>query len=380
MRRADRFWSRRHPLLAPLALLGVNLVIFAVFALIAEIALRIYVPYNPSYYMAVGGNDREVEYPYGTIKINRDGFADEEFDLSHSRRVGYFGDSVTYGVGAGHGYRFSDLLRAAYPEYSHMNFGGIGLSVSKETIERSVELADRFELDFAVYFLNMNDIVPDVAVAPVSPGSKTELPWSRRILVWVYGHADWMRGKSYLYTSLRTLAKNYLEARGVGFHGYPAYEFHPTAERSVLLETVRRIDDFHDELERHGVELIVVILPYEMQISDEAEHVYRSDGISWEDGFIGGSTQRTLEEAFASDVRVIDLLPAFVDPDHAERSREENSVGEFFVYDRGDKLDWNHPNRAGHRVIADYLKRIGLLDSAQPIVQAAPLREDRPIE
>ena len=124
----------------------------------------------------------------------------------------------------------------------------------------------------------------------------------------------------------------------------------------------------------------MVIVPYEMQISDEAAKVYRDDGITWEDGFLGGSTQRILAEAFASGVRVIDLLPAFVDPDHPERSRAENGVGEFFVYDRGDKLDWNHPNRAGHRAIADYLKRVELLDPTPPIERAAASGEDRAVE
>jgi phospholipase/lecithinase/hemolysin len=30
-------------------------------------------------------------------------------------------------------------------------------------------------------------------------------------------------------------------------------------------------------------------------------------------------------------------------------------VGEYFVFNRGDALDWVHPNRAGHRLVAEYL-------------------------
>jgi len=30
-------------------------------------------------------------------------------------------------------------------------------------------------------------------------------------------------------------------------------------------------------------------------------------------------------------------------------------VGEAFVYDKGDKIDWNHPNRFGHARIAAWL-------------------------
>lgn len=357
-------WLRRHP---GVVLLAVNAVLFVGFALLAEVFLRLYVPYNPGYYVAVRGTSQEVEYPYGTIKINRDGFADIDFDLTRPRQVGYFGDSVTYGVGAGYGYRFSDLLREAYPDLDHLNLGGIGLSVSQDTIDRSLELADRYGLDTAVYFLNLNDIVPDATVVPQQQNAVIEdAPWTRRALVWLAGHADWLRGKSYLYTALRTIAKNQLEARGVGFHGYKAFELEPDAQRAVVLETAERVVDFHDQLARHGVELIVVLLPYEMQISDEAARVYASQGIHWEPGFLDGSTQRILAEALAPHLRVIDLLPAFVDPDHPAESRSKIGVGEYFVYNRGDKLDWNHPNREGHRRIAEYLERVELLGPPGP--------------
>lgn len=361
-------WLRRHP---GLILLGVNAVLFAGCALLAEVFLRLYVPYNPGYYMAVKGTAREVEYPYGIIKINRDGFPDIDFDLSRPRQVGYFGDSVTYGVGAGYGYRFSDLLREAYPDFDHLNLGGIGLSVSQDTIDRSLELADRYGLDTAVYFLNLNDIVPDATVAPQLENAVVEeAPWTRRALVWLSAHTDWLRGKSYLYTALRTFVKNQLEARGVGFHGYEAFELEPESHRAVVLETAARVVDFHDRLAEHGAELIVVLLPYEMQISDEATRVYQAHGIHWEPGFLEGSTQRLLSDALTPHLRVIDLMPAFVDSGRPAKSRAENGVGEYYVYNRGDKLDWNHPNREGHRRIAEYLERVGLLGPPGP--HAAP--------
>ena len=66
-------------------------------------------------------------------------------------------------MGAGHGYRVSDLLEPIYPQYEHMNFGGIGLSVSDNEIEMFLRLADRFALDEVVYLFNLNDIVSDRA-------------------------------------------------------------------------------------------------------------------------------------------------------------------------------------------------------------------------
>src|SRR5690606_40047935 len=108
-------------------------------------------------------------------------------------------------------------------------------------------------------------------------------------------------------------------------------------------------------------------------ISEEAARVYRGHGISWEAGFLEGSAQRMLVELLGPHMRVVDLMPAFIDLQQREKSRRENGVGEYFVYDRGDKLDWNHPNRAGHRRIAEYLTRIELFGPAvaQPVSAAA---------
>src|SRR5690606_15794708 len=69
----NRTWLRRHPIVV---LLAVNVVLFGFLLLAAEIFLRLWVPYNPGYYVAVRGTSKEVEYPYGVIKINRDGFPD----------------------------------------------------------------------------------------------------------------------------------------------------------------------------------------------------------------------------------------------------------------------------------------------------------------
>lgn len=60
-------------------------------------------------------------------------------------------------------------------------------------------------------------------------------------------------------------------------------------------------------------------------------------------------------DALDPAIPAFDAYHAFVDAADPEGSRARNAVGEYFVYDKGDKLDWNHPNRAGHRAIADYL-------------------------
>ena len=99
-----------------------------------------------------------------------------------------------------------------------------------------------------------------------------------------------------------------------------------------------------------------------LQISEAAARTYAQHGIQWSPGFLAGSTQEKLIEHFDDDFQVIDMLDAFLDPDARETSRQRIDVGEYFVYNKGDKLDWNHPNRDGHRLMADYLVRKGFLD------------------
>lgn len=351
-------WFVRHP---AIALLGFNVALFLLVAIVAEIALRISIPYNPGYYIAVKGNSQELIYPYGTIYMNSDGFSDKEFDLENPNRIGYFGDSVTYGTGAGFGYRITELLEEAYPDYEHMNFGGLDLSASAASISFFVKLAKRYELDKAIYLFNLNDILTDQAVAG------TEKTKVTHAIDWIRHYLDWLRGKSYVYTYLRNLAKSSLAVSGTGWLGYPAYEFHPSEHEEVLRETAERIDLLAQQMRELNVEFSVVLLPYEMQISTEAAEKYASLGVAWEDGFLDGKTQKMLATFIDGDVRVLDAYDSFVDPAAPERSREANRLGEYFVYDKGDKLDWNHPNRAGHRKIADYLIRNEIF---------GPLRDD----
>ncbi len=346
-------WFSRHPVLA---LVGFNLLVFALLAGVAEIALRLFISYNPGFYASVRATDTELEHPYGIIKINSHGFPDDEWALSRPRRIGYFGDSVTYGVGAGYPYRISEIVEAAYPDYEHLNLGGIGLSVSNAEIGHAAKLARRFGLTDAIYLFNLNDILPDQAF------SGELRPTSLRMRDQVVNYLDWLRGRSYLYTSLRTQAKNLLRRQGIGFHGYSAYEFEPRKYESILRETAGRINHFHEVMAENGVRLSIVILPYEMQISLEAQETYADLGIVWEDGFIERGTQQVIAPFFAPDLPVVDAYWAFIDdPQEPESSRGRNGLGEFFVYNKGDKLDWNHPNRAGHRRIGEYLVRRDIL-------------------
>jgi lysophospholipase L1-like esterase len=331
-----------------MAIYAVGALLFV--ALSLELMLRWIVDYRPDYYAGFSreAKGRTVEYPYGTIHFNSDGFPDDEFERPKRRpRIGYVGDSICYGVGAGYGYRVSELLETALPGYEHLNFGGVGLDLRDQSVAYTVDLVRRFELDHVIYLMNLNDLAP--------AGGTGDSPVVQRVQG-VARLLDPLRGRSYLVSSIRFAAKNLLMRLGYSQHR-PAYELYPDRFPKVFEATAERIERLERGIRAEGADLVVVIIPYEMQISSEAARVYGELGFRWGgEAFLDRGPQRLLIQDLP-DVRVIDAYWAFVDPADPEGSRSRNAIGEYYVYNRGDRIDWNHPNRAGHRRIADYLAR-----------------------
>ena len=372
----------RHPVLSLALVLG-GLLTLGVLA--AELTLRATLDYHIDYYTGVTRPGR-VEYPYGPIYINSRGHPDLEWDLSDTRaRLAFYGDSVTYGVGAGHGHRLSDLVREAHPELQVLTLAAVGARLKDPgRVER---LARDFGVETLVYVMNLNDVTPDPlrrpsrrdsepsrrdsepgrrdsepppvaelsskAVPEATEAEATEESVVRRLRKLVLERLDVLRGKSYLYNFLRLRVKNLLVLQGFEASGFQAVELQPGQHGAVFDLTAARVNEAARLLQAAGVRFCLLILPYEMQISSQAATVYRDMGVRWEEGFLEGSPQRAITSRLSVDIESLDATAAFVDPGDAEESRARNGLGVYFVYDRGDKIDWNHPTRAGHRRIAD---------------------------
>jgi lysophospholipase L1-like esterase len=335
-------------------LLAANGLIAALFVSLAEIGLRVWVPYNPGYYVVLREEPGVYTYPFGELRRNSRGFPDDEFDLASPKpRVGYFGDSVTRGVGAGHGYRIPDLLEPLRPDVEHWTFEVAVNGIDAKTHPRILAIAEKFRLAEVVYMLNLNDLLP--TRPPEQGGSKPSLRAVRQRLKWL----DGLRGRSYLYSALRFRFAELMLSLGYGHHGWKAAELFPHENAKTVQQTAERITALARAVEAQGRRMSVIMLPYEMQISDEAARTYAELGVQWEPGFLERSTQAAIQQALPDDVRTIDAYWAFVDPADEQGSRRANGVGDYFVFNRGDKLDWNHPNRAGHVKIAEYLARLG---------------------
>lgn len=360
-------WYRSH---RALALVLVNLVLLLGLAVVAEIVLRITITYNPGYYVSF--NDRTdaggIEFEWGLQKFNSLGFADEEFDLSKPIRIGYAGDSVTRGVGCGYGYRYTELLEEAYPDFLHANLAKSGAGIAAdEQVNLLLDLTGKLGFTTVICALNLNDCLPDEY-----GGDEHATTTLRRLKLFVRDYVDWLRGRSYLYNFLRTRVKNCLQAQNIDFHGFPSAELFPRKYEQTIRQMAARVNRLKSALEQRGVEFIVLIFPYEMQISEAAARTYAAKGIRWEPEFLSGSTQRMIMAEFDPGTRCYNLLNAFIDAEVAGKSRESYDVGECFVFDRGDRLDWNHPNREGHRLIAEYLIRQGIFDHLAAPAGASP--------
>ena len=315
---------------------------------VAEGLLRSKIAYRIDYYTGTVVSNRLIRYPFGDMPFNSNGYPDREWDDADPRaHVGFWGDSITSGVGAGFGYRYTDIISRSRSDRYYMNFGGPGEDgiADDRAIGKILELVERHRLKRVVYAMDLNDILPDKSSATQHSELYKAKPLIKRYL-------DVLRTRSYLYNYLR-LKLTYAAVRmGYGYHGDEAYEFHPANNVAILNQTVDRINKLAASLPRYGADLCVVLFPYEMQISDDAAARYQRDGIRWSGELLAGEPQKMILARLSRDIVAVDLAPAFQSiPD----SHGDIRVGQYFVFDQGDALDWVHPNRAGHRLIADYL-------------------------
>jgi hypothetical protein len=317
--------------------------------IVAEVVLRYSVSYQMHYYTPISISNRLNSYSFGDIPFNSAGYPDREWDPTDPReRVGFWGDSITSGVGAGFGYRYTDIIRDSRQDRYYMNFGGPGEDgiADDEAIGRILALVERFRLSKVVYAMDLNDILPDKGSVVAQ---RPQLHGAKRL---IKKYLDFLRTRSYLYYYLRLKLTSLAARLGYGYHGDQMYELHPARNAVIVEQTVGRINRLSAALRTRGAQLCVLLFPYEMQVSTDAASRYRRDGIRWSSELLAGEPQKTILSGLTPDIGAVDLAAAFAEtPNSAQRIR----VGQYFVFNRGDALDWIHPNRSGHRLIAEYL-------------------------
>jgi hypothetical protein len=340
-----RFIERHHRSI----LVGWTFLVLCLLLVAAEVLLRYTVSYRVDYYTGSTISNRLIRYPFGDMPFNSNGYPDREWDKTDPRiRVGFWGDSITSGHGAGFGYRYTDIISESRQDRYYMNFGGPGEDgvADDRAIDKIIEIVQRYRLQKIVYAMDLNDILPDKE-APEARHSELH---KARLLVKRY--LDVLRTRSYVYNYLRLKLRNAAARMGYGYHGDEAFELHPARNAVIVNQTVDRINKLWVILKRREVDLCVVLFPYEMQISADAAARYQQDGVRWSSELLQGEPQKMILRRLSREIVAVDLAPAFHQgPD----GRRPIGVGEYFVFNQGDALDWFHPNRDGHRLIAEYL-------------------------
>ena len=269
-----------------------------------EILTRSFLNFEMDYYSKPKNieNKKILIHPYGQIPVNSFGFYDEEINFENQKeKIAYFGDSVTYGVGAGYPYRFTEYLDVIAPEFDHINLtGGLGISLIDWNKKHEEFLLEK-KIKKIVYVMNLNDILPLSEHTLDKEGIYFQEKKNIRSLVfYIRPFDDSLRGKSMLYTFLRYKIKNFLIKKGYESSGFQAIELNPQSNKTHLLNAAKIINIWSKQLKDLGINSCVVVVPYEMQISREAMIFYSSIGIKFDNEFINFSTQEILKEKISS--------------------------------------------------------------------------------
>ena len=319
--------------------------------IILEILCRFLVDYEKNFYASLGSPPKNgfIIHPYGKIPVNSYGFYDEEFDFDNKKKkIAYFGDSITYGVGAGYPYRFTEYLDKIDEQFDHLNLsGGLGGSLKDWNYKYENFLLEK-KIDRLVYIMNLNDIAP--LANSFNNESNLGINQNKHVnflISFVNPLDKFFRGKSELYTFVRFKIKNILVKKGYESSAYKSIELFPLKNQNILRSASKVIDEWSNDLESKGITACVVILPYEMQISNDANNYYKSIGIKYDKSFENFLTQEILKGYLSKKNNFFILKEGFL----------EKKRGHYFVFNKGDKIDFNHPNKNGHLVIAEQISK-----------------------
>ena len=332
--------------------ISLNIIIFLGLFTFIEFIFRLTVDFNANYYGLDSRkrSNSENVHPYGTIPINSNKFYDNEWDEPKQKeRFAFFGDSVIYGVGAGYPYRITEYLDELRKEVEHVNISG-GLGANFLTLwgnEKISEIINDKNIDKLIYVMNLNDISP--LTYQVKDSINYDLQAQSKIanlMKSISSIDQGIRGQSVFYTFLRFHIKNFLVTRyGLNASGYSAIELEPLKFKKEIKLAGKNLAILSNKLLSNNIQMCVIIIPYEMQISKDASKKYRNLGVIYENQFLNFKTQEFFVEGFReisnAEIEIIG------------KNFPEKKAGTYFVYNLGDKIDFNHPNRLGHKFLAE---------------------------
>ena len=310
---------------------------------------RGYGPYVPNLSTNFGGVP---------VTINSRGWRDGEYSLKKPAgvsRIMVVGDSVTFGYGVKLEEMFAKLLERGLNSrgpgrYEVISLGGAGGNTYSQSriIKENVAIYDP---DLVILAFNLNDILPKIFGRRNATTPRVGRSISRTVLRLRRTLDTEFRGRSHLYFLLRERMKVLLRKFGIASPtGVPlaAFDMESDSGRAAWRDTSGALLEIADQLDRDKVKFLLAVLPVDMQLSPEIADIYRREyGFVFDDSLVNGLPQKVVADfARRHGIACLDLLPSFRKDPHEQTF--------FRIY--GGSIDWNHPNRLGHKIIGEQLK------------------------
>ena len=273
-------------------------------------------------------------------KFNSEGFRDIEHDYFQKspdvQRIMFLGDSFVAGLEVGMNDTFVSRIREAFSDVEVINAGTSGWSTEQELLFLEKRgLAYNPDVVTLVYFIG-NDQIDNVGRPlflydgeELAFNTKRPLSQSRLRSVY-YTISSYYHTYNFfliLYWNIRELfSKPYGFDYDDAFVQYMQPIDPPDVARSWD-KTLLLLDKIHDLLSEKNIPLVLVLVPEQIQESSELR---KERGLDDKELVIDKPQSILKEYAESRDIPIIDLLPAFQDPDeplHFEKDLHWNVAG-----------------------------------------------------
>lgn len=344
------------------------LVLLAVFL---EVLIRIFFPQPVTYFAFPRYPKGGARIPVmGTqVELNSYGTRDREYSESKPEgtiRIAVLGDSITFGFGVELDNTYHKLLEKKLNQSADTKFDvpsfNMGAADTLWAMDKYLKQVRAFHPDIVILGFCLNDI-SDYSHFELSEQQIVDnTPLESRIIGYFLRVHYLLRRYSHLYflsveRSKPFLYRNFLDIRRKDPEYWIPIETDTPEYKKRFDSTIKKLVEFSEIVKKDGARFIVVIFPYEIQLSDKHVDLYaREYRLTRYADAPRAEVQKQLIQAFqANNIEFIDLLQPY-----RTFSRENPDTPMFFRSIVG-VIDWMHPNDKGHEVAAqairDYLKK-----------------------
>ncbi len=329
-------------------------------AIIAEGFLRVFAPQPVDYFYFEKSPRPNTDFMrWGVpIHINSAGFRDKEHTREKAPgvvRIAAIGDSITYGSGVEYRDVYHQALETSLNQknshYEVLAFNQ-GATSTDWAVKTYIETARGYRPDIVLLGFCLNDF--EDYEAKNSSESKTLRRKAYDLLADLH---QYLRVESHLYFFIFERSRRFLYQHVIDRtvrtqdSWTPMSPFSPQHEaifKRELTSTVGQIAKLNDAVKADGARLLVVIFPFEMQITPQLNALYASEyKITGLESAMQGEAQAALTAVLRDkSIETLDLLPVF------RAAAEKAPAQQLYFREMGGMLDWAHPNAVGHRLAA----------------------------